>query len=77
MLSLCSENCIETLGEYFNFSFLRTKKQRLKEMAQQQNISINKLLDKTIAALFAQYGACTRFLARVLLCKNKTGQGLA
>ena len=43
------------------FRLSEQKHQRLKEMAKQQNVSINKLLDETVSVLLAEHDAYTRF----------------
>ena len=58
------------------FRLSEQKHQRLKEMAQQQNVSVNKLLDETVSVLLAEHDAYTRFLARVALGKNQIERGL-
>ena len=58
------------------FRLSEQKHQRLKEMAQQQNISVNKLLDETVSVLLAEHDAYNRFLARAALGKNQIQRGL-
>ena len=58
------------------FRLSEQKHQRLKEMAQQQNVSVNKLLDETVSVLLAEHDAYTRFLARAALGKNQVQRGL-
>lgn len=59
------------------FRLSEQKHQRLKEMAKQQNVSINKLLDETVSVLLAEHDAYTRFLACSVCGKDKTERGLA
>ena len=58
------------------FRLSEQKHQRLKEMAQQHNISVNQLLDETVSLLLAEHDAHTRFLARAALGKNQIERGL-
>lgn len=46
-------------------------------MAQQQNVSVNKLLDETVSVLLAEHDSYNRFLARAALGKNQIQHGLA
>jgi predicted DNA-binding protein len=54
----------------------KEKHQRLKKLAKNKGMTINKLLDEMTTLMLTEFDLETRYLARVERGKNKTERGL-